>query len=195
MSKILIACERTGRVRDAFIKRGHDAISCDLEDTMSPGPHIKGDVTELLSNTQWDIVIAFPPCTRLCNSGVRWLHERDLWEDMRAGAAFFLKCLNANAPLVAVENPIMHGHAKKIIGVQQTQIVQPWMFGHAETKATCLWLKGLPTLVETNNVKYALAGMEKKDKHKVHWRSGPDPWMVRNATCPGMATAMADKWG
>ena len=108
--RVLVACEYSGRVRDAFLARGHDAVSCDLLPTEVPGPHIQGDVLPVLKES-WDLVVAHPPCTRLCNSGVRWLAERDLWDDMREGAAFFLACLNAPAPRVAVENPVMHQRA------------------------------------------------------------------------------------
>ena len=134
--RVLIACEYSGRVRDAFISCGHDAISCDLLPSEQPGPHIQGDVLDALQQP-WDIVIAHPPCTRLCNSGVRWLAERDLWADMRAGAAFFMACLKAKARFVAVENPVMHGYAAAICG-KPSFTVQPWQFGDPAKKRTCL---------------------------------------------------------
>jgi len=112
--RVLVACEYSGRVRDAFAALGHDAWSCDILPTDAPGRHYHGDVRPILRQP-WDLVIAHPPCTRLCNSGVRWLAERDLWADMRDGAEFFLACLNANAPCVAVENPVMHKYARDII--------------------------------------------------------------------------------
>jgi len=132
----LIACEYSGRVRDAFLARGIDAVSCDLLPSEADGPHIQGDVTEQLRR-RWAGVIAHPPCTRLCNSGVRWLAERDLWQEMRQGAAFFLACLNANASRVAVENPVMHGYAREIIGRGPDFTVQPWQFGDPAKKRTC----------------------------------------------------------
>lgn len=184
---VLVACERSGRVRDAFLERGYDAISADIEDTDVPGPHYKGDVTQLLREP-WDMVIAFPPCTRLCLSGVRWLRERDLWADMRAGAEFFLACLDANAPRVAVENPTMHGHARRIVGRGPDFAVQPWMFGHGETKRTCFWTKGLDSLLPTEVV------MGRKPRiHRM--APGAQRSRERSATFPGIARAMAEQWG
>jgi len=186
--RVLIACEYSGRVRDAFIARGFDAVSCDLLPTERPGPHIQGDVLEVLQEP-WDLVIAHPPCTRLCNSGVRWLAERDLWNDMRAGAAFFLACLNANAPFVAVENPVMHGHAAAIIG-KPAFTVQPWQFGDPAKKRTCFWTKGLPPLQPTSTMTAADA---RADCHLAS--PGPDRWKERSRTYQGIADAMAEQWG
>lgn len=188
--KILVACEFSGVVRDAFIARGHDAISCDLLPTESPGPHIQGDVLELLRES-WDLVIAHPPCTRLCNSGVRWLAERNLWDEMREGAKFFLHCLNANAPLVAVENPVMHGYARSIIGERPCFTVQPWQFGDDFKKRTCFWTRGgLPALVPTSDLDGSTAVAE------VHNESpGPNRAKNRSRSYEGMARAMAEQWG
>jgi hypothetical protein len=184
----LIACEYSGRVRDAFLARGIDAVSCDLLPTEADGPHIQGDVLPMLSK-RWAGVIAHPPCTRLCNSGVRWLAERDLWADMRDGAAFFLACLNANSPLVAVENPVMHGHARALIG-PASFTVQPWQFGDNAKKRTCFWTRGLPPLATTSNLDGTTARAE------VHLASpGPDRWKERSRTYPGIAAAMAAQWG
>jgi hypothetical protein len=154
--RVLVACERSNTVRDAFLERGHDAYSCDIEIAKFPNPnykrHIRGDVRPLLKEP-WDLVIAHPPCTYLCNSGVRWLKtELGRINLMELACIFFLDCLSANAPRVCVENPIQHGYAKELIGIAPTQIIQPWQFGHGETKATCLWLKGLPNLKPTNIV-------------------------------------------
>ena len=185
--KVLVACEYSGIVRDAFIQAGHDAISCDLLPSESPlGPHIQGDVLPLLKEP-WDLVIAHPPCTRLANSGVRWLAERNLWDDMRAGAEFFLACLNANAQRVAVENPIPHKYARELIG-NYSQLIQPWQFGHGETKAICLWLKNLPKLKPTKIV----SGREPRV-----WRMGPsaDRAKERSRFYTGIAQAMACQWG
>jgi len=187
--RVLVACEYSGRVRDAFIRRGHDAISCDLLPTDAPGPHVQGDVSPMLCEP-WDLVIAHPPCTRLCNSGVRWLHERDLWADMREAAQFFLACLNANAPCVAVENPVMHKHARKIVGRGPDFTVQPWQFGDGAKKRTCFWTRGLEPLQPTSDLTAADAVAE------CHLASpGPDRWKQRSTTYPGIAEAMAEQWG
>lgn len=188
---VLVACEYSGAVRDAFISLGHNAISCDLLPTDVPGPHYQGDVLDLISGDnakKFDLLVAHPPCTRLANSGVRWLKERDLWEEMRQGAIFFRKFLDCDIPLIAVENPIPHKYALEIIGKKYTQIIQPWQFGHGETKATCLWLKGLPNLIPTNIV----SGREQRI-----WLlpPGPDRWKERSRTFHGIANAMAEQWG
>lgn len=184
----LIACEFSGRVRDAMLAQGIDAVSCDLLPSETDGPHIQGDVTEQLQR-RWSGVIAHPPCTRLCNSGVRWLHERDLWADMRAGADFFIKCLNANADHVAVENPVMHKYAREICGAFDFS-VQPWQFGDRAKKRTCFWTRGLPPLTPTSHLSAADAVAE------CHTASpGPDRWKERSRTYPGIAEAMAAQWG
>ena len=188
--KVLIACETSGRVRDAFIALGHDAISCDLLPTDAPGPHIQGDVAPLLSQS-WDLVIAHPPCTFLCNSGVRWLHERpERWDEMRKGAEFFIACLNANAPMVAVENPVMHKYALEIIGRKPNFTVQPWQFGDNFKKRTCFWTKGLSPLLPTSELDGLTA------KASCHLASpGPLRWKERSATYQGIANAIARQWG
>ena len=185
--KVLVACEFSGTVRDAFTAAGHDAWSCDLLPTESPGQHIQCDVLAILDDG-WDLMIAHPPCTRLSNSGVRWLHERNLWDDMRAGADFFKSLLDAPILRIAVENPIPHRYAVEAIGRKYDQIIQPWQFGHGEVKATCLWLKHLPRLTHTNVVQ----GREPK----VHTAApGKDRWKLRSITYAGIATAMAEQWG
>ena len=185
--KVLVACEYSGIVRDAFLRQGHDAISCDILPTESPGPHYQGDVFDILGDG-FDLIIAHPPCTRLCNSGVMWLAKRNLWEDMRAGALFFKKILANKCSKIAIENPIMHKYAVEIIGRRQDQVIQPWMFGHGETKATCFWLKGLPKLIPTNIV----TGREQR----LHFLPpSKDRAKLRAKTYQGIAEAMASQWG
>lgn len=192
--KVLIACEFSGTVRDAFLALGHDAVSCDLLPSASLGPHIQGDALDHLREG-WDLLIAHPPCTFLANSGVRWLYggrgsvrDLDRWKNMEEGAYFFRQMLCAPIPRVAVENPIMHGYARDIIGRAPTQTIQPWQYGHGETKATCLWLKGLPPLQPTKIVEGR--------SPMVHFASpSPDRWKKRSVTLPGIAAAMAAQWG
>ena len=186
--RVLVACEFSGIVRDAFIARGHDAWSCDLLPSERPGPrHIEGDVADHLVE-DWDLMVAHPPCTRLANSGVRWLAERGLWPELAQGAAFFRALLEADIPRVAVENPIPHKYALEIIGRRYDQIVQPWMFGHGETKATCLWLKGLAPLRPTDVVDGRLQRVFLEART-------PDRWKNRSRTYQGIADAMAEQWG
>ena len=183
--RVLVACEFSGVVRDAFIARGYDAVSCDLLPSETPGPHLQQDVTPLLAQ-RWDLVIAHPPCTYLANSGVRWLYSQPgRWEKLREARAFFLACLSANAPKIAVENPVIHRHAK----IRKPDFtVQPWQFGHGETKRTCFWTKNLPALEPTN--------VMKERYPRVHRESpGPDRWKKRSVTYAGIASAMAEQWG
>jgi hypothetical protein len=189
VKRVLVACEYSGRVRDALRARGIDAVSCDLLPTEAPGPHIVGDVLPLLRQP-WAMVIAHPPCTYLCNSGVRWLHERPgRWAEMQRAAQFFLECLNANAPLVAVENPVMHGHAREIVGAAHAFTVQPWQFGDPAKKRTCFWTRGLPPLRPTS----AMTGTDARAE--CHLASpSPDRWKQRSRTYPGIAAAIADQW-
>ena len=194
--RVLVACEYSGVVRDAFLARGHDAMSCDLLPTDSPGPHYQGDVRDVLFDG-WDLMIAHPPCTYLTNSGVRWLKDNpERWELMKEGAEFFRMLLNAPIPMRAIENPIMHGHAVQIIGRRQDQVVQPWMFGHTEQKATGLWLENLPLLQPTDNVREEMMALPKKERNRIHYMSpGKDRWKLRSTTYQGIAEAMADQWG
>ena len=197
--RVLVACEYSGRVRDAFRKLGHDAMSCDLLETDSSlvGCHYKGDVFDII-NDGWDLMIAHPPCTYLSNSGVCHLHkDPSRWPKLFDGAVFFKKLLTANIPKIAIENPIMHGYAKTLIGgTKQTQIVQPWMFGHTEQKATCLWLKGLTPLTATNNVKAEMLLLPKNERERLHYLPpSPDRWKIRSTTYQGIANAMAEQWG
>lgn len=203
--KVLIACEFSGVVRDAFIKQGHDAWSCDLLPTERPGPHYQGDVLDIIDHG-WDLMVAHPPCTYLANSGVRWLwikgpdgtraQNTARWRNMDDAATFFRTLLDAPIPRVAIENPIMHGHANKIVGRRQDQVVQPWMFGHPEQKATCLWLKNLPKLEPTNDVYEAMKALPDSERQRVFWATpSPDRWKERSITLPGIAKAMATQWG
>lgn len=215
--KVLVACEFSGTVRDAFLAKGYDAWSCDL--LASPdrhNRHIQGDVRDFLKE-DWDLLmVAHPPCTRLCNSGVRWLNEPPknppadctpeeaaawpdldreqrlamIWRHLHAGAELFSDMWNADIPHIAVENPVMHKHAKGLIRNYEefAQSVQPWQFGHGETKRTCFWLKNLPPLVPTDIVE----GRE----NRVHNASpGPNRWKERSKFFTGIAEAMADQWG
>lgn len=181
---ILVACEFSGRVREAFRSHGHFAMSCDLLDTEIPGPHHIGDVEQLLSDSwdMWDLMVAHPPCTHLAVSGARWFKDKQ--QEQQEALAFVQRLLDAPVPRIALENPI------SIISTRirkPDQIIQPWQFGHPETKATCLWLKNLPPLQPTNIVE----GRE----NKVHrMPPGPDRWKDRSRTYQGIADAMAEQW-
>jgi len=187
--KILIACEYSAIVRDAFLAKGHDAWSCDILPTEgNPDYHLCMDALQTVNNFQWDLMIAHPPCTYLANSGVRWLYEQEgRWDRMRWGAMFFQRLLDADIPKICVENPIPHKHAKL---PKYTQIVQPWMFGDNESKATCLWLKGLPKLVPDVTVK-----PDKLEQRVWRMPPGPDRQKERSRFFPGIARAMAEQWG
>ena len=186
--KILIACEESATVREAFRRKGHDAWSCDLIPSRVPGNHIQRDVREIL-NRGWDMIIGHPPCTDLCNSGVRWLHSDPTRRAKMIDACeLFLAIWNAPCQRVAIENPIMHKHAREIIKVKWSQTVQPWMFGHGECKRTCLWLRGgLPLLVPTNVV-------DGRDQRIHRMAPGPDRTRERSVTYQGIAEAMATQW-
>jgi hypothetical protein len=194
--KVLVACEYSGIVRESFKAKGHDAWSCDLLPTEIPGKHHQGDVFDII-NDGWDLMVAHPPCTYLSNSGVSWLHKDEgRWVRMEEGALFFRKLLEANIKMKAIENPIMHKYAKEIIGRKQTQIVQPWMFGHPESKATCLWLEGLTPLTETNNVKEEMLKLPDSQRQRLHYLPpSPNRWKERSRTFKGIALAMAEQWG
>jgi hypothetical protein len=195
--RVLVACEYSGRVRDAFIRRGHDAMSCDILPTDSPGPHYQGDVQNILGDN-WDLMVAHPPCTYMTNSGVTWLHKDPTrWAKLDDAAAFFKMLLDAPIEKIAVENPIMHKYAKERIGgVKQTQVIQPWMFGHTEQKATCLWLKNLAPLVPTNDVKAEMLQLPDNERQRLHYLPpSADRWKLRSTTYMGIAEAMADQWG
>ena len=182
--RILVACEYSGRVRDAFLRRGHDAISCDLLPTETPGPHYQGDVRDLF-NDKWDMLIAHPPCTHLAVSGARYFAAKKASGVQDEALNFVRMLFNVNIARIAIENPvsIISTHIRK-----PDQIIQPWQFGHGETKATCLWLKGLPLLTPTKIV----AGREAV-VHKM--APSPDRWKTRSRTYVGIAEAMACQWG
>lgn len=182
--RVLVACEYSGVVRDAFIRGGHDAMSCDLLPTDVPGAHYQGDVRDVI-HAQWDLMIAHPPCTHLSVSGARHFAEKKMDGRQQSAISFFMELIKADIPMIAVENPvcIMSGLYRK-----PDQIIQPWQFGHGETKATCLWLKNLPTLNPTNIVD----GREDRI-HKM--TPSPDRWKERSKTFQGIADAMAAQWG
>jgi len=189
--RVLVACEYSGRVCDAFIARGHMAVSCDLipSEGQNPACHIEGDAIDAIEMAEWDMLIAFPPCTYLCNSGVRWLHERrGRWMRMEQACGFFRALLAAPVERIAIENPVMHGYAREIIGRGPDQSIQPWQFGHGEVKRTCLWLKNLPPLEPTQIVD----GREPKIHHA---SPGPGRGKDRSLTYQGIADAMAEQWG
>jgi hypothetical protein len=188
--RALVACECSGQVRRRLKARGWSVVSVDLlpsED--DDADHIIGDVRPYLS-LPWDLVIAHPPCDYLANSGVRWRVERQEWAEVRAGAEFFLECLNANAPRVAVENPVMHKYAREIIGRGPDFTVQPWQFGDDFKKRTCFWTRGLPPLQPTSNLDGSTADA-------AVWREppGPNRKANRSRTYPGIAEAIASQWG
>lgn len=180
--KVLVACEYSGRVRDAFIRAGHDAMSCDLLPTDVPGPHYQGDVRDVLGDG-WDLMVAHPPCTHLAVSGARWFKDKQA-EQVEA-LEFVRLLLDAPVERIALENPvsIISSRIRK-----PDQVIQPWQFGHGETKATCLWLKNLPPLVPTDIV-------EGRDNRIHRLPPSPDRWKLRSETYPGIAAAMAQQWG
>jgi hypothetical protein len=180
--KILIACEYSGRVRDAFKAKGHDAWSCDMLPTDAPGQHIQGDVLSILSDG-WDMMIAHPPCTHLAVSGARWFKYKQ--EEQKEALSFVKSLLDANIPQIALENPISIISSKIR---KPDQIIQPWQFGHGETKSTCLWLKNLPLLVPTDIVEGRANNI-----HKM--APSPDRWKKRSLTYSGIAEAMSEQWG
>lgn len=223
--RVLIACEYSGRTREAFRARGHDAISCDLLPAEDGSRyHEVGDVFDIIKRADWDLMIAHPPCTYLANSGVRWLYTTETvrngpdevevsvrdearWRDMRAAARFFGRLLAAPIPKIACENPVMHRHGRDAIaaylraqniGELPTHFVQPWWFGDEAFKATGFTLKGLPPLVKpaTALVPPKPGTPEHKAWSVIHMASpGPDRWKDRSRTFPGIAKAMAEAWG
>ncbi len=182
--KILIACEYSGAVRDAFIRLGHDAMSCDLLPTDAPGPHYQGDVRDVL-DYPWDLMIAHPPCTDLSVSGARHFAAKRMDGRQQASASFFMMLAKADVPRIAIENPV---RIMSSLYRKPDQVIQPWQFGHGETKATCLWLKNLPPLAPTDIVE----GREQRI-HKLP--PSPDRWKIRSTTFAGIAEAMATQWG
>lgn len=182
--RVLVACEYSGRVRDAFINGGHDAMSCDLLPTDSPGPHYHGSVMDVL-NDGWDLMIAHPPCTHLAVSGARHFAEKRADGRQQEAIDFFLALARAPIPRIAIENPVC---IMSSVWRKPDQTIQPWQYGHGETKATCLWLKNLPHLVPTNIVSGRDARIHKMPP-------SADRWKLRSQTYQGIADAMADQWG
>lgn len=196
---VLVACEYSGIVRDAFIARGHNAWSCDLLPTERPCfSHYQGDVRDILRNS-WDLLIAHPECTYLCNSGVRWLYtEKGRWEKLREAAEFYRLFRDAvHIPKRAIENPTMHRYARELTGCHNPSALQPWEHGHKEMKRTCLELFGLPELRPSNRVGPPPTDPRERAKWAVVHRMSPGPnrWKERSRTYEGVALAMADQWG
>lgn len=204
---VMVFCEYSAIVRDAFRDRGHNAWSLDLLPTEGdPNYHIVGDAVEYVKRYGWntpngkpiDLLIGHPPCQYLANSGVRWLYkdgERDIerWKAMYKASDFFMWFLNADVPMIAVENPVQHKHA---MIRKPNQYVQPFEYGHPETKKTGLWLKGLPLLTPTDNVHDAMRELPMKEQARVHYSSpGPNRWKERSRFYPGIAEAMAKQYG
>lgn len=180
--KVLVACEYSGTVRDAFIRAGHDAVSCDLLPTDVPGPHYQGNVLDVIGNG-WDLMIAHPPCTHLAVSGARWFKHKQ--REQQEALAFVQALMDAPIQRIAIENPIsiISSRIRK-----PDQVIQPWQFGHGETKGTCLWLKNLPLLKPTNIVEGREARIHKMPP-------SPDRWKERSKTYTGIAEAMSLQWG
>lgn len=192
--KVLVACEYSGRVRDAFIAAGHEAMSCDLLPTESPGPHYQGDVFDIIDQG-WDLMVAHPPCTYLAVSGLHW-NKRipGRAEKTEEALEFVQRLLNADIEKIALENPIscISSRIRK-----PDQIIQPWQFGHPESKRTCLWLKNLPPLQHTNVLQRPESGKWHNQTPSGNNKLGPSPdrWKKRSLTYLGIAQAMADQWG
>lgn len=198
--KVLIACEFSGVVRGAFLGRGHDAISCDLEPTEKPGPHYQGDVRDILYSENWDLMIAHPPCTYLTTAANRYYDYPGRKEKREDAIKFFMELVNAPVPHIAIENPI--GYINTIYR-EPDQIIQPYYFGHPMKKTTCLWLKNLPLLQPTNMLPEPeplyIRETDKGKGKKIHWcetigGSRKKKFRERSRTFPGIATAMAQQW-
>lgn len=218
--KVLLACEQSDTVSAAFRARGHYVLSCDLLPSDNPeANHYRGDIRDIVNDNKWisefDLMIAHPTCTYLANSGSQWLYNKktgerneERWRSLEEGALFFKMLWELPIPKIVIENPVMLGYAKKIIGVSQSQVIQPWMFGDPETKATCLWLKNLPLLKPTNIVKPDYA----RNPDGSYWRDAKGGRMAktykdayslpkeerqkaRSKTYPGIAKALAEQYG
>ena len=198
MSRILVACEESQAVTIAFRNKGHEAFSCDLVECSGGHPewHIQGDAIKVLWSQKWDLVIAHPPCTRLSNSGVRWLEKRNLWAELYEATKFFnqFTLYGKLGNRIAIENPIPHKYAVQEIG-KYSQLIQPYQFGHPERKATCIWLFRLPPLRHTKNVFHEMDLLPKSLQQKIHYCSpGPERAKIRSKTFTGIAEAMANQW-
>ena len=181
--KVLIACEYSGTVRDSFIAMGHEVMSCDLLPTDKPGPHYQGDVFDII-NDGWDLMIAHPPCTHLAVSGARHFAEKRADGRQQDGIDFFMALANAVIPKICIENPVC---IMSTIWRKPDQIIQPWQYGHGETKSTCFWLKGLPLLQPTDVVEGRADRIHKMPP-------SADRWKLRSQTYQGIADAMAQQW-
>ena len=197
--RVLIACEYSGVSRRAFEALGHEVWSADFEPADDGAKnHYQGDCFDLINGEHWDLMIAHPPCTYMTNSGVVWLHkDPSRWDKLDAAAAFFVRLWNAPIRRKAIENPIMHKYAiERIGGIKQSQVIHPWMFGHMEQKATCLWLDNLEKLYETNNVREEMMLLPKNQRERLHYLPpSKTRWKERSRTYPGIAAAFADQWG
>lgn len=191
---MLVACEYSGVVREAFRKKGHEAWSCDiLPSDDNSEYHLQKDVRDVYLK-DYDLLIAHPPCTFMCNSGVSWLHkDESRWDELRKANEFFNYFWNSKVKRICIENPIPHKYA---LLPKYTQIIQPYQFGHTERKATCLWLKNLCKLETTDNVKDEMLKLPKNESQRIHYTSpGKDRWKIRSKTFSGIADAMASQWG
>ncbi len=191
--KVLVACEISGIVRDAFIAKGHDAVSCDLLPTERPGPHIQGDVLPVLKD-RWDMIIAFPPCTYLCRQSNRWIIKRNMMSQFEKACVFFRTIKSHRCGKICIENPIPHKRAKEKMGGYD-QIIQPYQYGHDYSKKTCLWLKGLPLLKPTKKVELTYYTTPNGKRYTRGWYFTPRNTTARSRTFTGIALAMADQWG
>lgn len=190
--RVLIACEYSGTVRDAFIRLGHDAMSCDLLPTDSDGPHYRGNVADILDGT-WDLMIAHPPCTDIAVSGAAWFKEKIADGRQQRALDFVRMLMEAPIPKICIENPVSVISSKIR---KPDQIIQPYQFGHTEQKKTCLWLKGLPLLKPTRNVYDEMMLLPKNKRERLHYLPpSADRWKIRSQTFSGFATAMAEQWG
>ena len=191
--RVLIACEYSGVVRDAFTRAGHEAVSCDLLPTDSPGPHYKSDIEDVIGYSHWDLMIAHPPCTHLAVSGAAWFKEKRKSGVQQKALAFVQMLMDADIDKICVENPVSIVSTKIR---KPDQIIQPWMFGHKETKATCLWLKGLPKLTPVTDLKAETMALPKNQRMRLHYLPpSEDRWKLRSTTFTGIADAMASQWG
>jgi hypothetical protein len=193
--KVLVACEFSGIVRDAFIAKGHDAVSCDLLPSDRPGPHIQADVADVLEGMEFDMLIAFPPCTYLCSSGLHWnLRRPERAMESQLAAEFFMKLANADVEKIAIENPI---GCMSTFWRKPDQIIQPYEFGHPESKKTCLWLKNLPLLKPTNILPKPACGYWDNQTPSGQNKLGPSQnrAKIRSTTYAGIALAMSEQWG
>ena len=197
--KVLIGCEESQVVCKAFLDAGHDAYSCDLKEPSGENPdrHLRKDLLEVIKLYQWDLLIAHPPCTFICNSGVKHLFlDVHRWPKLFDSCEFFSALLKCNIPRICIENPVPHKYGLRLIGSKYDQLIQPWEFGHMESKATCFWLKNLNPLINPTNLKRETSQLAKKDANRIHYMTpGPERAALRSKTYPGIASEMARQWG